>query len=443
MSSIIYKIFSFSSFLFGVPFSSNSENVYTGKTPKDVIPADEGAKPGDIFIADGTDTGYYKHAGRAYRYTGSSWVAISAGVIAGTKLSVDTIKGKIDINATSEINIASGKNLELTADGTLTIAGAEGVKIGSGGKLTIVSGGKLFVDSTNFKVNPDATNTNSIFYVGDKNETKYLKYSATNGLEVKGQIDATSGSIGGWTIGSNFLGSGDSDLTSAIGMRNASSSTSAVFWAGHDVTKSDFNDSPFRVTRNGTLYASKGKIGGWNIGVDTNKSLYYGSEIPGTDNALVLSPGIISDNSIAGSAKNLTWMITAGKNFGVTTNGNLYATNAVLKGSIYSISNNSKALVNANGIYFSNKKYVTHLTPTGLKISYNSTSTITDDSDIEIEDGSEIDITPLKLEITENDSKIIFTIKLRNYTIFQSTCTKNSSMGLEKVITKIYSYNDI
>ncbi len=77
----------------------------------------------------------------------------------------------------------------------------------------------------------------------------------------------------------------------------------------------------------GTVTATAGKIGGWNIGTDTNKSLYYGNQTPGaTTSNLVLSPSSnTNSNAIAGSDTGLHWFISAGRNFGVTTGGVLYA----------------------------------------------------------------------------------------------------------------------
>jgi len=41
-----------------------------------------------------------------------------------------------------------------------------------------------------------------MFYVGTTD--KYISYSATNGLTVKGNITATSGNIGDWKVGDSL-----------------------------------------------------------------------------------------------------------------------------------------------------------------------------------------------------------------------------------------------
>lgn len=76
----------------------------------------------------------------------------------------------------------------------------------------------------------------------------------------------------------------------------------------------------------GTIYATAGQIGGWNIGTDAAKSLYYGSDVPGTSGSLIMSRSSQTNTkSIAGSATGLNWMLAAGDRFGVTTGGALYA----------------------------------------------------------------------------------------------------------------------
>jgi hypothetical protein len=63
----------------------------------------------------------------------------------------------------------------------------------TGGGIDIGSLGTLTVNTTNFKVQPDATQTDALFYVGTGGVTandKYIKYSVTNGLEIRGKITA-------------------------------------------------------------------------------------------------------------------------------------------------------------------------------------------------------------------------------------------------------------
>ena len=85
---------------------------------------------------------------------------------------------------------------------------------------------------------------------------------------------------------------------------------------------------------NGQITAISGAIGGWQIGTDTNKSLYYEYNIPGaSETNLVLSPESAENViSIGGSETNLTWFISVGNIFGVTTKGKLYSTSGRIGG---------------------------------------------------------------------------------------------------------------
>ena len=81
----------------------------------------------------------------------------------------------------------------------------------------------------------------------------------------------------------------------------------------------------------GMVAADRGKIGGWNIGTDTNKSLYTGTF--NTGGGIFISPSKNGVLSIAGATAQ-NWAFTAGANFGVTTNGKLYASGAEISGDL-------------------------------------------------------------------------------------------------------------
>lgn len=88
----------------------------------------------------------------------------------------------------------------------------------------------------------------------------------------------------------------------------------------------------------GSIYASKGYIGGWQIGTDGNKTLHNGnantSPVPGSG-VIILSKGIAGPTTATGVLPaNQTWAITASNQFGVTTAGKLYATGAEISGKI-------------------------------------------------------------------------------------------------------------
>lgn len=114
----------------------------------------------------------------------------------------------------------------------------------------------------------------------------------------------------------------------------------------------------------GTLYASKGYIGGWQIGTDGNKSLHNGSSNTSPtigNNTIILSKGLTSTTSIAGSSGSQTWTIAASTNFGVTTAGKLYATGAEISGDL-----------TASSLKINGNNYLTDITTISSKASGNA-----------------------------------------------------------------------
>ena len=123
----------------------------------------------------------------------------------------------------------------------------------------------------------------------------------------------------------------------------------------------------------GTVVAERGKIGNWNIGTDANKSLYTNTF--NADGGVYVSPSYSGVLSIAGSSSK-NWAFAAGKNFGVTTDGTLYANNAEVSGRIVVSGNNSNVYTKTetnNAIVSESQKYITAIGNDGIKVHpYNS-----------------------------------------------------------------------
>lgn len=80
---------------------------------------------------------------------------------------------------------------------------------------------------------------------------------------------------------------------------------------------------------NGTIVSNSGTIGGFNI---TTNALSNGAW--GTDKSVLMCTGTDIAKSVGGSSAINGWCFTAGSKFGVTTNGDLYASNANISGTI-------------------------------------------------------------------------------------------------------------
>lgn len=247
--------------------------------------------------------------------------------------------------------------------------------------------------------------------VGAQTPTGYGIYTS-NGY-FSGVIVAKQGKIGdgtaAWTIGNDgnnraYIYSGITNITSSgsttgtyvgtNGISNYNSTTQYVNLTGGKITAQGADIA-------GKITASSGSIGGWNIGTDTNKSLYYGNQTPGaTTTNLVLSPtSATNSNAIGGSGTGLTWFISAGKVFGVTTAGALYSTSGKIggfdigttylrNGNITSATNTSVAGVylGTDGLNISNGTAATtsYITKTavniGNKLTWNGTTLTIDGS---------------------------------------------------------------
>lgn len=82
---------------------------------------------------------------------------------------------------------------------------------------------------------------------------------------------------------------------------------------------------------NGTIMSNSGTIGGFKI--DYNS---FTNGTWGTDKSVLVCTGTNSAKAVGGSSAINGWCFTAGSKFGVTTNGDLYASNANISGTITS-----------------------------------------------------------------------------------------------------------
>ena len=80
---------------------------------------------------------------------------------------------------------------------------------------------------------------------------------------------------------------------------------------------------------NGTIISNAGSIGGFRI---TDNAITNG--IWGTDKSVLVCTGSTTSKSVGGSASIANWCFTAGSKFGVTTSGDMYASNAIISGKI-------------------------------------------------------------------------------------------------------------
>lgn len=83
-----------------------------------------------------------------------------------------------------------------------------------------------------------------------------------------GYMKSSSGTIGGWNIGSDYIGNNTTKNASTTGIAYISTTATndaISFWAGGAYNGTGANAPKFSVTRDGSLTASSGKVGNWYI----------------------------------------------------------------------------------------------------------------------------------------------------------------------------------
>lgn len=106
---------------------------------------------------------------------------------------------------------------------------------------------------------------------------------------------------------------------------------------------------------NGTIISNSGQLGGFKIGTNDLSNGTWG-----TDKSVLMSTGTTENKAVGGSDVINGWCFTAGSKFGVTTSGDLYASNANISGT-----------VNATNGTIGGFKITKKSLYTGLKSNYN------------------------------------------------------------------------
>lgn len=187
-------------------------------------------------------------------------------------------------------------------------------------------------------------------FIGDENNT-YAEITSDGvlncyGANIIGNITATDGSIGGWIIKEDYLRSPNESLwlfsnNDGGGTINGQILNNITLRLGKHGT-----NAKLALTNDGELYASdvnlsgcieatSGVIGGFTIGTDGNDDNYLYSGTFGENNSVFLSTSDMEGVEGFFDGENITdWRMTVGSNFGVTSDGSLYANDADIAGNI-------------------------------------------------------------------------------------------------------------
>lgn len=181
-------------------------------------------------------------------------------VIDGACLTTGVIKSR-DFNGTYD-----EKNNRFNLDSTA------GSMIDLYNGRTSFGGGKLIYDGSTLSVNGvittnNATITGGTLRVGNNFSVSNTGVLSASGASISGTLTAgKDSSIGGWKItdGKIYF-----DGTPTAVMQHPSSSVTYVFAAGGN-SNSNYSDCPFRVTKNGALYATNATITGGSFNINNN-----------------------------------------------------------------------------------------------------------------------------------------------------------------------------
>jgi len=139
---------------------------------------------------------------------------------------------------------------------------------GLGGLLYSFNGKAIFTSGTD-KTDPMIILTKTGFSLDEQNAA--LLFNGTN-LYINGTITSTAGNIGGWYIGSSYLGNKITQLSSTVGMASDKDSSEQSqkysFWAGGTYNGTGTNIPKFSVTPTGYLTSTSGSIATWSIGTN-------------------------------------------------------------------------------------------------------------------------------------------------------------------------------
>lgn len=279
----------------GILLSSYGENkkpcidIYNGDIEDGSPVARMGYLNGLPSVNGVSPTGYgFYAAGNAY-FSGT--LVSSSGKIGGFSLSENSIQNGA-LGQSGSVLICTGTNSSASIGGSNSINGwcftasntfgvtKTGALYATSGKIGGFSIDSRYLQSSDETIGLSATSPDWAFWAGgaSTDTAKFRvnragKLWASNAV-IAGNITATSGKIGKYSIDGNLLISGSGSTCTGMGGNQA-------FWAGSE----DSNNAPFHVSYDGSLYASKanisgtinstdGSIGGWKI---KNSSIYVKS----------------------------------------------------------------------------------------------------------------------------------------------------------------------
>ena len=164
---------------------------------------------------------------KLFRYEGNDWKELDDQAdLRDTVTEINLAEGRIELQVAQ---VSSELSNKYTVRSGIAIELA-GIEVDGSKYVRIKSGGKFVVDSGNFAID------------------------TSGNVSMSGSVTATSGQIGGYSIGATRLSSGSS--TTFVGLDSGTANFDYAIWAGAETAAS----APFRLKRDGTLTVTKLEI---------------------------------------------------------------------------------------------------------------------------------------------------------------------------------------
>lgn len=196
---------------------------------KGSLSAATGTFKGELSAATGTFAGNLSAAGGTFK----GELSAATGTFAGTLSAACITSG------TMSAARISGGSIDAT---NVTITNLNASNITSGTmSASKISGGTLTLGGSN--------NTSGSLLIKNASGTEIGRWDNSG-------ISATVGSIGGWTIGSNYLGNASTLAGSTIGMHITNTASDYVFWAGGAYNGTGDAAPKFRVLKDGSVFVT-------------------------------------------------------------------------------------------------------------------------------------------------------------------------------------------
>jgi len=274
------------------------------------------------------------------------------------------------------------------------------------------------------------------FYAGNNGTTPKFIFDGTD-VYLNGRITTSAGSIGGWKIGSNYIGSGSTRPTSKVGITVSSNDGTLAFWAGADTTTTGTSVTGYKfgVTQAGYLTSTSGKIANWTI------ATYQLSSGSGTTYVALNSGAKDSTNNPNGD-----YAIWAGNTapasapFSVTKDGEIKSTSGAIGGwtidsdSIYTGTKTDTTSIRLSSTNFS--RLINNVSRSSLRLAFGTKFGVASDGTLYASGAT------ISGAITATSGTFTGTINARSGTIGSENAPKitlGSSGDTSTSVSRIYS----